>query len=466
LAKALPESWTTLNVAKDFSVRGSYPQNLRIKRLPHTRVLYAEWLPEPEDDPRPNQGRSKGGKGKRLTRRISTGTEDPFEAAKRAVVLVQQEQLKDKEILQGKMVEGEHSLFRYWEMWFASELVSQETQRNFKRWRREEELKWQAEGYGLKHQPWAQQSVSKITNQDYRDYFLLLEQRARASTGSNGSGMKAQQKTLINKLLSLAESDFPGHAFPRFPSISKQTKQVKHLSTIEWESLLKGIVELSQGVANTTLTPKQYKTCQWHQSSRINQRNWVDLYDALLLEWFFYLRAEDMYRIKSEWFKDQGDKTVVCNLETTKKDRPLHQTTHYRQDGYRFWKRLNTRKPKGYLVLPHIERPTGNPADSHVLKTLNFLLKQAMTKFVPNFPKEQVKWTVIRHTAFRLTLEADPSLAIPPKINSFADNGHTSAQQLRDTYLRYINLEQTARETRETIKEGVWTFTNQEIGDN
>ena len=46
--------------------------------------------------------------------------------------------------------------------------------------------------------------------------------------------MKGQQKTLINKLLALAEDDFPGHAFPRFPAVNKQTKLVKHLTQMEW----------------------------------------------------------------------------------------------------------------------------------------------------------------------------------------------------------------------------------------
>ena len=75
-----------------------------------------------------------------------------------------------------------------------------------------------------------------------------------------------------------------------------------------------------------------------------------------------------------------------------------------------------------------------------------------MTSCLSDFPKEGMKWTTIRHTAFRLTLEDDPSLGVQPKINSFADNGHTSAQQLRDTYLRFIELEKTAMEAREKIE--------------
>ena len=146
-------------------------------------------------------------------------------------------------------------------------------------------------------------------------------------------------------------------------------------------------------------------------------------------------------------------------METTKKDRPIHQTTHYRNDRYRFWERLKRRKPSRYLVLPQIDRPEGNPADSHVLKTLNFLLKHMMERTFGNeFPASGRKRTTILHTAFRLTLEEDPALAIPPKINCFEDNGHTSPDQLRNTYLRYIDAERTARESRQTIGEGKWTM--------
>ncbi len=124
--------------------------------------------------------------------------------------------------------QNKNSLGEYWERYFASESRTREIQRNFKRWKREESLKWEASEYGIRHQPWASKSVDLITSQDFKDYFSLLERRARGSGGSSGSGMKGQQKTLINKLLALAEDDFPGHAFPRFPAIRKQTKQVQH----------------------------------------------------------------------------------------------------------------------------------------------------------------------------------------------------------------------------------------------
>ena len=42
-----------------------------------------------------------------------------------------------------------------------------------------------------------------------------------------------------------------------------------------------------------------------------------------------------------------------------------------------------------------------------------------------------------------MTLEEVPSLGIPPEINPFADNGHTSPQELREAYLRFIERERT-----------------------
>ena len=99
-----------------------------------------------------------------------------------------------------------------------------------------------------------------------------------------------------------------------------------------------------------------------------------------------------------------------------------------------------------------MQRDMHNPASSGVLGNLNFLLKNAIDLCLPDFPVKERKWMTLRHTALRLTLEDDPSLGVPPKINAFAHNGHTSPQQLRDTYLRFIDLERTAMEAREKIE--------------
>ena len=429
--------------------RGSFPSNLRIKRIFNSNNLQAQYLPEPENDYRPFEGRCKGGKGKRIVMQKSMGTEDVLEAAKRAVLWV--DEVKSKSIQVKKYSDGQsNSLIYYWKIYFEQEKRVRENERNFARWCREELLKWQAEGYGIEKQDFAKISVDRINRKDFEDYFNLLEIRARQNNGTNGSGIKGQQKTLIRKLLALAETDFVGHSFPNFPKITKEYKQVKHLNHAEWDTLNRHIFELGDGQDAVAFSSELYQALPFSNFNRKNVRNWVDLYDAINLQWFFYLRAEDMYRLKAEWFKEI-DGNYYCDLETTKKDRPKHRTTHYRPDAKAFMKRLLQRKPKGYLIFPHLDRPVNNEADSSVLLTLNFLLKDAIEGCLPKFPISARKWTTIRHTAFRLTLEENKSLGVPPEINAFAENGHTSADQLRSTYLKYIDLEGTAQKSREQI---------------
>ena len=74
--------------------RGSFPSNLRIKRIFNSNNLQAQFLPEPENDYRPFEGRCKGGKGKRIVMQKSMQTEDVLEAAKRAVLWVDEIEAK------------------------------------------------------------------------------------------------------------------------------------------------------------------------------------------------------------------------------------------------------------------------------------------------------------------------------------------------------------------------------------
>jgi hypothetical protein len=81
-----------------------------------------------------------------------------------------------------------------------------------------------------------------------------------------------------------------------------------------------------------------------------------------------------------------------------------------------------------------------------------------MAQCDPPIQMGKVTWTTIRHTAFRLTLEGFPQLGVPPRIDAFAFNGHTSAKMLQDRYLKYIDAEKTAKEARERIKPGQWSM--------
>lgn len=109
------------------------------------------------------------------------------------------------------------------------------------------------------------------------------------------------------------------------------------------------------------------------------------------------------------------------------------------------------RRPKDFLVFPHIKR-SGFDASETLKKNLNDLLRTALDKCEPPISSEEITMTSIRHTAFRLTLEEVPELGYPPAIYAFAQNGMTSAEMLQSTYLRYIEEEKTAKHARAQIK--------------
>ena len=462
MAKDLPEEWTngtlnTLYVVRDLGLKKSgVPADLRVKRKKGktTSVLYAEYLPSEADDPRPHAGRTRNGKGRRITRESSTGTKDPFQAGRTAIEWVLEDQRQARAKKEQQEQDEHHNLHAYWEGYFAKESRKRETTRGFARWKRDECLKWEGEGYGIKHQPWSNKPVDRINTLDFEDYWEVLDQRK--TPNNDMSGTKKQQKTLIRKLLKAARNDFPHLVIPDFPEITSQKEQVRHLTRDEWDRLLMKVVEFSEGAARKDLSVSEYQNLRFSKANNQNQRNWVDLYDCLNLMWFFYLRAEDLPRIKSEWFKDRGEE-IICTLEITKGDRDKHNTTHYRVDAVENWRRMSQRRPKGFLVFPHTKRSAGE-TNSTLKRTWNLLLRSALDAC--GIPSEGMTMTNIRHTAFRLTLEEAPELGVPPQIHAFADNGMTSAKMLQETYLKYIEQELTAKKVRAKIKPGTWSMVN------
>lgn len=416
MAKDLPEEWTngtlnTLYVVADLGLKKSgVPADLRIKRKSGktTSVLYAEYLPSEEDDTRAHAGRTNNGKGRRITIESSTGSKDPIQAGRTAIEWVLEDQRQARTKKEQQEQDEHHNLHAYWERWFQRESRKRQTTRGFVRWKRDESLKWEGVGYGIKHQPWSQKPVTRINALDFEDYWSVLDER-RTPT-NDMSGTKKQQKTLIRKLLKEARQDFPHLGLPDFPEISSQRHQVRHLKREEWDRLLKKVVELSEGAARKDLSVSEYQDLQFSKASNQNQRNWVDLYDCLNLMWFFYLRAEDLPRIKAEWFQDRGEE-IVCVLEITKGDRNKQETTHFRSDAVENWRRMNQRRPKGFLVFPHTKRSAGETT-STIKRTWNLLLRTALDAC--EIPSDGMTMTNIRHTAFRLTLEEDPELGTPP----------------------------------------------------
>lgn len=455
----LPADWKSLNVSRDLRIRGNYDQNLRVQRLGHTPVIYAVWLPDASEDPRPHQGRSKG-TGKRLPMKASTGHTDPIEAGKWTIQWWKEQKQRQVQLLNDQEEREQHSLHKYWNTWFTKQSALQKSKRNFDRWKRDTQSKWHGESYGIKHQPWAQKSVDQIHSGDLANYFTEVLDARRTDT-NDMSETKRQQKTLMRALLNEARLENPTLGEPKFPEIPRAIKEVVALNQNQWDCLLQSVIELSDGSCRFSTEADSYRTLPFSEYRRSNQRNWVDLWDALHIQWFFYTRAEDMPRFRCEWFR-QEQEDIVLHLEVTKGDRKTHDTYAYRADANALIRDVLTRKGNvGYAVLPHLSRRKRQEAESMVMQTLNFLLKRAAEfaneKFNTAIDIKALSWTTIRHTAFRLTLEDNPDLDAPKKLRDFAANGHTSEKMLLERYLNPIRREQQARGSREKIKPGKHT---------
>ena len=469
MGRSLPQEWIdgtlhTLNVVRDLGGKGNIPHTSLsvVRQKPSansrkTKNLQWRFLPEKADDPRPFAGKTNRGQGKRIYIEGTCGTTDPWEAAKVAVAASQKKWQDLLSQSQVREVEKQHALSVYWERWYAK--AELEPRNNQNRWLSDKRNLWNGTtGVGV--QPWATvKSIEAITSNDFLEFFRLVRENCEAK-GNTGEETRRQYKTLIRNLFKEAKTDFPALACPEFPVIKKRVRQKRHFTHQEWEQLVRGVAELSGGAARRTLTAQEYLELPWTPTNRQNPRNWVDLYDALHLQWFYYLRSEDAPRLRSEWFSEQltdaGEPQIICFLEKTKGDRDKHDTYAYRPDGLENVRRILKRKPKGWLNFPYIKRKEGSENESNVGETINFLLKAACEK--AGISTKGIDWTTCRHTAFRLTLEDFPELGTARFIRDFADNGHTSSKMLEERYLRFIQREETAARARAKIQPGNWSM--------
>ena len=456
MARLLPQDWLdgsrkSLSVSRDLGLRGDYPSTLAIYLVGKTRNLDWRYLPAEEEDPRPFAGRTNQGKGKRKYETGSTGTDDPWEAGKAAIagaIARRQQRLRE---LEGQQVDREHALAVYWETWIATQATTPRP--NATRWLRDKHLLWSGTT-GIGRQDWATiKSIEQINYHDFSSFFNLISKHCLAK-GRSGDESKRQYKTLIRNLFKEARMNYPNLRCPEFPEITKQIAQVVHLTHGEWDALMEHLVKMSDGAALKELTPNQYQDLEWTARNKNTHRNWVDLYDALNLQWFYYLRSEDAPRLKSEWWRQSGDQ-VICYLEKTKGNRDLHDTWSYRPDAHSNARRMLKRKPKGYAVFPWIQRCRGSENESNVGAVLNEMLQTACKDCGIG---KKVVWTTIRHTAFRLTLEDFPKLGTKKYIGDFATNGHTSPTMLEERYLRFIEREATAMKAQAAIAPGKWSL--------
>ena len=170
--QSLPEEWLngerqSLGVVEDlgFPSRG-VPDGLVVERTTKSKNLYASYLPLAEDDPRSPGGGARGGKKRRTRRKASMGTQDPYEAANKAIAWAKQDRLNLKTDRELQTQTEERSLLNYWEGWFDRETRKRRGDRGYEKWARERKRLWSADGYGIQHQPFAKKAVDEITYAD------------------------------------------------------------------------------------------------------------------------------------------------------------------------------------------------------------------------------------------------------------------------------------------------------------
>ena len=441
------QTWINISESRyelGISKRENFPTNLYLKKRKNSPYFYASWMPDKEDDYRVTNK-------KRTPLESSTGTADAITAALKAIVWVKQ---KHRDLLE-KITEYQEvktkCLAHYWEEHFESFCVSRASNKSATKMIRDEKLKWYSPTYGLQKEKWSKIRVDQISRKDLSKYFLSLT-----------DGMKSQQKTIIKALFTLAESDFVGHQFPSFPKITKpQKEQVVHFEFDDWQTLMKTINELSSGAARSSISFEEYKNLEYNKFNRMNQRNWVDLYDALWINYYWFLRSQDCQRLKIEWFTENAkDKEFICRNLEPKSDRRIENTKNLNDDAYGFFKRLLKRRPsKGWLNMPLEKRQEEGGQENKVTRNLNFLLKKAVKECLPEFDIKDAIFTNVRHTTFRHHLEDEPKFGQYPDINWFESNGLTSAPMLQDTYLKYISKETSLNESKKKMRHSEYSLT-------
>ena len=459
----------TLNVKSDLQIRGQYASDLRINWR-RTSTNSASWRAGYVPSEKVLTGIKRPKKEVRwhqlsLTDCTESGQREAGKAA------INWWKTDSKEFAQKQDVSSDKShltLAFYWERYIKK--FEQDKQKKDARGKvkdiRDEKNKWNSPTYGISKERFAHKPVDLILRSDYEAYFSGIT-----------AGTKAQQKTLIKKLLVASQDDFLGHSFPSFPSMGKGTTKKKskregvtHFEQHDWTTLLGTIVQLSGGVANREISLEEYEHLEWNSNNRQNQRNWVDLYDALWTGYYWFLRSEDMKRLRMDWFSydkkidsnGDVDLQVNCHLEEAKGYRDAYTTANYNDQAVVHWKRLEKRRSKeGWVILPctpDLYRGDDQP-ENKVRNLLNFLLKQAVIKCLPDFDPLEANFTAVRHTAFRLHLECDQDLwADKQMLKHFADNGNTSVDMLDERYLNYLRRNITARKTRKKQKKNIWAM--------
>lgn len=461
-ADGLPINWKRLNV-HDYryelgvsNLKG-YPADLVIKRQTNSPYIYASWLPPAELD---NRLIADGKKRREI--QSSTQTNDHHESAKKAIAwaIQQEKQLSEQK---DKCREDEnHSLHHFWEILKPQLIQNLNKKRNSERRIKDEINKFEGTAYGIGRQEWSKKNIEEVNYNDLYGYWGLLDNRATSS--NDMSETKRQQRAILNKLFETARHN--GHHTlrnPAYPVIEKSISQrvPGYLQEKDWETLILNVIRLSGGYAKQEISQAEYLALpSTPHNLATSKKDFVDLYDALYLMWFWYLRAEDLPRIKAEHFHldnhDASDIKVKLAMSELKGYRDAYPTNNWRPDALSFYRRMKKRRPSGYLVAPHKARSTRNENSSQVKKFLNSRLKytlEASSISTSDEYENSITMHNMRHTTFMLAfLEWEELRTDEETLGDFARNANTSKERLRETYINHIGRNQSGSRARKAFK--------------
>ncbi len=143
------------------------------------------------------------------------------------------------------------------------------------------------------------------------------------------------------------------------------------------------VIELSNCNAHKLIAREEFLNVNWSSRAIDNHRNWIDVYDALIMMRFFYLRSEDMSRIKVSWFSIRkhidGEEYAHLYLEKTIGYRDLEESYACRPDAVKAFKRmLKRRDGDEYVVFNFYSRPLNTENHSNVCEKLNELFESCL----------------------------------------------------------------------------------------
>jgi integrase len=428
-----------------------------IKRQANSPHIYASWLPPAELD---NRVIADGKKRREI--QASTKTNDAQESAKKAIAWATQLEKQLCEQAEEAQEDSNNSLHHFWQILKPQLIQNLNKKRNSERRIKDEINKFEGTAYGIGRQEWSKKNIEEINYNDLHNYWTLIDDRATST--NDMSETKRQQRAILNKLFETARHN--GHHTlrnPAYPVIEKSISQrvPGYLQEKDWEALILNVIRLSGGYAKKDISQDEYFSLpSTPHSLHTSKRDFVDLYDALYLMWFWYLRAEDLPRIRAEHFQldehDPSDIKVKLAMSELKGYRDAYPTNNWRPDAVTFYKRMKKRRPSGYLVAPHKERTARNENSSQTKKFLNSRLKYALEASCISTSDEygnSITMHNMRHTTFMLAfLEWEELRTDEETLGDFARNANTSKERLRETYINHIGRNQSGSRARKAFK--------------